>query len=191
MRKHVARSSASGLAAAVLSVVAVLASGAAADPALAAQAGGTPAVAAQAAATPVAASELHGHERIRLTTHSATSRRQRLHATGVLDVRGHAYAGRVIAGRARNWLVVPHGAIRLITVATAISVTQPTGTCRFTETYSGTYRIRGGARRYASARGYGTYVTRIAGRLSRKHGRCTSKIAYFSQSTVTSGSLRW
>ena len=124
-------------------------------------------------------------------THSATSRRQRLRATGVLDARGHAYAGRVIAGRARNWLVIPHGAIRLITLATAITVTPPTSTCRFTETYSGTYQIRGGARRYATARGFGTYVTKIVGRLARKHGRCTSTIVYFAQTTVTSGSLRW
>ena len=135
--------------------------------------------------------EPNGHEQFRLMTHSATSRRQQLRATGVLDARGHALAGRVIAGRARNWLVVPHGAIRLITMVTRTTVTPPTGTCRFTETYTGTYRIRGGARRYASARGYGTYVTKIVGRLTRKHGQCTSTIAYFSQSTVTSGSLRW
>jgi hypothetical protein len=140
---------------------------------------------------PRTAAELHGHEQFRLTTHSATSRKQQLRATGVLDARGHAYAGRVIAGRTRNWLVVPHGAIRLITIVSSIKVTPPTLTCRFTETYRGTYQIRGGARRYASARGVGGYVTKIAGRLVRKKGRCTSAIAYFSQSTVTSGSLRW
>ncbi len=137
------------------------------------------------------AAELHGHEQFRLTTHSATSRRRQLRATGVLNARGHALAGRVIAGRARNWLVVPHGAIRLITTVTRIRVPPPSGTCRFTETYTGTYRIRGGATRYASAGGDGTYVTKIVGRLARKHGQCTSTIAYFSQSTVTSGSLRW
>jgi hypothetical protein len=137
------------------------------------------------------AAQLQGHEQFRLTTHSATARRQQLRATGVLDARGYALAGRVIAGRARNWLVVPHGAIRLITMVTGTRVTPPTGTCRFTETYTGIYRIRGGARRYASAGGYGTYVTKIVGRLARKHGHCTSTIAYFSQSTVTSGSLRW
>ena len=140
---------------------------------------------------PRMAAELHGHELLRLTTHSATARKQQLRATGVLDARGHAYAGRVIAGRARNWLVVPHGAIRLVTVVSSIKVTPPTGTCRFAETYTGTYQIRGGARRYASARGFGAYVTKITGRLVRKKGECTSAIAYFSQSTVTSGSLRW
>ncbi len=72
-----------------------------------------------------------------------------------------------------------------------MTATPPTGTCRFTETSSGTYTIRGGARRYASARGYGTYVTKIAGQLARKNGRCTTKIASFTQSTVTSGTLRW
>ncbi len=140
---------------------------------------------------PRRAAELHGHEQFRLTTHSATARKQQLRATGVLDARGHGYAGRVIAGRARNWLVVPHGAIRLVTVVSSITVTPPTATCRFAESYTGTYQIRGGARRYASAGGFGAYVTKITGRLVRKKGRCTSAIAYFSQSTVTSGSLRW
>ena len=148
-------------------------------------------VVADRADAPSAAAELHGHEQFRLTTHLAISRKQQLRATGVLDARGHAYAGRVIAGRARNWLVVPHGAIRLITVVSSIKVTPPTVTCRFAETYRGAYQIRGGARRYASARGFGGYVTKITGRLVRKKGRCTSTIAYFSQSTVTSGSLRW
>ncbi len=187
MRKHVAGSSA------VLSVMIVLAGGAVAAPAaaVAGQPGGATAVVAQPAATPASAAELHGHEQFRLTTHSATSTRQRLRAVGVLDARGHADSGRIIAGRTRNWLVVRHGAIRLITTLTAMSVTQPTAACVFTETYSGTYQIRGGARRYASARGFGTYVTKIVGQLARKHGRCTSAIAHFSQSTVTSGSLRW
>ncbi len=170
------------LAGVALAVVALVAGGVGTEPAAAAV--------AQPAAH-AAAAELHGHERFRLTTHSPTGRRQRLHAAGVLSARGHALAGRVIGGRARNWLVVPHGAIRLITFVSTIKVTPPTATCRFGETYRGTYRIRGGARRYASARGYGTYVTKIAGRLARRNGRCTSTIAYFSQSTATSGSLRW
>jgi hypothetical protein len=149
------------------------------------------AVVGDLASAPRAAAELHGHEQFRLTTHSAAARKQQLRADGVLDTRGHAFAGRVIAGRARNWLTVPHGAIRLITVVSTSTVTPPTPTCRFGETYTGTYQIRGGARRYASARGSGAYVTKITGRLVRKKGRCTSTIAYFSQSTVTSGSLRW
>ena len=153
---------------------------------------GRPAVVAGALVNaPRTAAELHGHEQFRLTTHSATARKQQLRATGVLDARGHAYAGRVIAGRARNWLVVPHGAIRLVTVVSSIKVTPPTATCRFAESYTGSYQIRGGARRYASARGFGSYVTKITGGLVRKKGRCTSAIAYFSQTTVTSGTLRW
>src|SRR5271165_4872467 len=184
MRKHVVRGGAAlPAAAAALVAVAVLAGFAAADPAAA--------IVARPAGPPATTAELHGHEQFRLTTHSATSRSQRLRGSGVLNARGHALVGRVIEGKTRNWLVVPHGAIRLITLVTAISVTPPTAICRFTETYSGTYQIRGGARRYASARGYGTYGTKIVGRLGRKHGRCTSAIAYFSQSTVTSGSLRW
>ncbi len=187
MRKLVASGSA------VLSVLVVLAGGAAAGPAAAVvgQPVSAAAVVAQPAAPPVARAERHGHEQFRLTTHSATSTRQRLRAVGVLDARGHADSGRIIAGRTRNWLVVPHGAIRLITTVTARSVTGPTAACVFTETNSGTYQIRGGARRYASARGFGTYVTKIVSQLARKHGRCTSVIAHFSQSTVTSGSLRW
>jgi hypothetical protein len=166
-------------AAGLLTVLVMVLGGAAASPA------------AAVVARPASASELHGHEQFRLTTSSARWRRQRLRATGVLNARGHAFAGRVIAGRARNWLVVPHGAIRLITVVTSMKVTPPTARCQFTETYAGVYRIRGGASRYASARGSGTYVTRIVGRLVRQHGRCTSAIAYFRQATVTSGSLRW
>jgi hypothetical protein len=178
MRNHVLRGSA-----AALTALAVLAGGATANPV---------AAIAQPAGTPATGAELHGHEQFRLITHSATSRRQRLRATGILDARGHALVGRVIAGRARNWLVVPHGAIRLITTVTAAPPPPPpSGTCRFTETRSGTYTIRGGAGRYASARGYGTYVTKIVGQLARKNGRCTAKIASFSQSTVTSGSFRW
>ena len=197
--KQAARGSAMVLAQVVLTVIVVLAGAAGADPASAAVAPSAkvPAAAAGQARMPTrvgtlaASAEPHGHERLHLWTHSPTSRRQRLRATGVLDASGHAYAGRIIAGRVRNWLVVPHGAIRLITIVTAISVTPPSRTCRFTETYGGSYQIRGGASRYASARGYGTYGTKIVGRLARKHGRCTSAIAYFSQSTVTSGSLRW
>ena len=132
-----------------------------------------------------------GHERFRLTTHRATSHRQMLTASGVLNARGHAIVGRLVNGHGTDSLVFPGGSIRMAIAVIAFQDPPPSSTCRFTEVVLGTYRIRGGTRRYAGASGSGSYVSKIIGRLVRKHGQCGSQIASFWQSTVTSGSLRW
>jgi hypothetical protein len=172
-----------------LAGLAMLAGGMAAAPASAAQTRQATAPAVPAA--PAVAPARHGHEQFRLTTRSPSARRQTLRATGVLNARGHAVVGRLVSGRGSDALVIAHGSIHLVTIVASIQVSVPTPTCRFTEVYRGAYRIRGGTRRYAAASGSGSYVTKIAGRLKRKNGRCTSALASFSQSTVTSGSLRW
>ncbi len=146
---------------------------------------------AEQALQPAGAARRHGHEQFRLTSHSATSRKQALRARGVLDASGHAEVGSIVAGRARVWLVFRHGWVHMVTYVSGIRVTNPTRACRFTETQTGAYRIRGGTRRYAHASGAGSYVTNISGRLKRKRGECTTALAYFYQTTTTSGSFSW
>jgi hypothetical protein len=156
-------------------------------------AGGAVAAAAPTAGpTPAAAAARHGHEQFRLTSNVADASSQQVQATGVLTAQGHAVLGPKRGSRQVTWLDFSHGSIRLVTEATSSSGSPPDPTtCKFTEVYSGNYQVRGGNRRYAHAAGTGTYVTRIAGRLERKNGDCTSTLAAFRQTTTTAGSLSW
>jgi len=157
-------------------------------------AGGAVAAAAPAASgsAPATAAARRGHEQFRLTSNVADASRQLVQATGVLTARGHAVLGRKRGNRQVTWLNFSNGSVRLVTEPTSSSGSPPDPTtCKFTEVYSGNYQIRGGNRRYVHAAGTGTYVTRIAGRLERKNGNCTSTLAGFRQTTTTSGSMSW
>jgi hypothetical protein len=157
-------------------------------------AGGAVAAAAPAAAgqAPAAAAARHGHEQFRLTSNVADASSQHVQATGVLTAQGHAVLGPKRGNRQVTWLDFGNGSVRLVTEPTSSSGSPPDPTtCKFTEVYSGNYQVRGGNRRYVHAAGSGTYVTRIAGRLERKNGNCTSTLAAFRQTTTTAGSLSW
>jgi hypothetical protein len=129
----------------------------------------------------------NGHERFALITPAIKASTQ-VRATGVLVARGSATEPRP----PRIWLHFARGSIRLVLTTTSSSATPPNPVnCRFTEVYRGDYRLTAGLRGYHGARGSGTFVTRIAGRLVRSHGACLTQMASLRQTTITSGSLRW
>ena len=129
----------------------------------------------------------NGYERFALTTPAIKAGTQ-VRATGVLNARGSATEPRP----PRIWLHFARGSIRLVLTTTSSSATPPNPVnCRFTEVYRGDYRLTAGLRGYHGARGSGTFVTRIAGRLVRSHGACLTKMASLRQTTITTGTLRW
>jgi hypothetical protein len=148
--------------------------------------------AALAATGVVAAAAKSGHEQFHLTSKVATARRQQAQATGILTAHGHAVLGKTTGDRQTIWIVFSHGSIRLVTEVTrkSVSVPNPT-TCKFAEFYRGSYRVRGGNRRYVHAAGTGTFLTKIVGKLKRKDGSCTSTLIWFWQSTKATGTLSW
>jgi hypothetical protein len=177
------RASRAALATVALATLISLAGGAAAIAAPVAAAGAS--VASTAAAK-------HGHEGFHLTSKVAGATRQHVQASGVLNARGYAVLGRKTRGGRVIWLFFGRGAVRIVTQLTSRSASPPNlTTCKFTESARGDYSIRGGRHRYAHAAGSGTYVTRIAGRLKRKNGLCTSALSSYSQSTKMTGSMSW
>lgn len=143
-------------------------------------------------ATTTASSGRHGHERLFISAHPATARKDYLSASGVLKARGYALPGALTGGRGTIWLVFRRGSIRLAIRVWSSSATVPNPrTCAFTEVYRGEYTVRGGHRAYARASGSGTFYTRISGRLTRSRGSCTARLAWSRKDTWTSGSLAW
>jgi hypothetical protein len=140
------------------------------------------------AASPAAA--LAVQQRLAITSDKAAPAKANVRATGVLKAAGFAYPRQVSGSRATAWLIFKRGSLRLVTTRTSSSVSVPNpATCKFTEVVHGTYAIRGGARKYAGATGSGSYLTKIYGRLIRKHGSCTGDLASVWQGTWTWGTL--
>ena len=159
-------------------------------------AGGAAATAAPLAASTSAAAARSGQEQFHLTSTVATSTRQQVQATGVLNAQGHAVLVGVIVTssgtRDVTRLVFSHGTVRLVTEVTGQSVTVPDPTtCKFTESSRGDYQIRGGKGRFVHATGAGTYHTSIAGQLKRTNGNCTTTLVSYRLSTKTTGSMGW
>jgi hypothetical protein len=129
----------------------------------------------------------NGHERFALITPALKAGTQ-VRATGVLVARGSATEPRP----PRIWLHFARGSIRLVLTTTSSSASPPNpANCRFTEVYHGDYQLTAGLRGYHGARGSGTFVTNIAGRLVRSHGACLTQLASLRQTTITTGTLRW
>lgn len=143
-------------------------------------------------ATTAVSSARHGHERLYISSRSATARKDYLSASGVLKARGYALPGALTGGRGSTWLVFRRGSIRLAIGVWSSSASVPNPqTCAFTEVYRGRYTVRGGHRAYARASGSGTFYTKISGRLAKSGGSCTARLAWSRKYTWTSGSLAW
>lgn len=134
-----------------------------------------------------------GHEKFKLTTRSATSRRENAQATGVLNAHGYAIVGKNSAGGSVTArLFFPHGSVRITTTVTRSSVSVPNPkTCRFTEEYHGKYTLHGVSRTYASASGSGVDVLTIIGHLNHQGSGCGATVVSFWQSLKTWGTMRW
>jgi hypothetical protein len=128
-------------------------------------------------------------EHFALTSNVAAPAKEHVKARGVLTAAGTAYPGK---RKHRTWLVFKRGSVRMVTTQVSASASVPNpATCKFTEVLRGTYQLRGGSRRYAKAAGSGHYETKIWGKLTRKNGSCTAKLASVRQGTWTWGSMSW
>jgi hypothetical protein len=184
MRRHLSV----GLVAAALA----MAGTAAASPFAASPAAASPFAAHPAAASSVARPAVTGREHFRLVSRAAGSVWLHAQATGVLAASGKALAGAIKSGRQTVTMDFPRGSVHLQTTRQHSSATAPNPTtCKFTETFTGPYTLRGGTHRYANATGSGTYVTTISGQLTLSDGRCTTQLASFLLITRTSGTMSW
>ena len=134
----------------------------------------------------------HGHERFLMTSRALSPLTLKARGSGALSLRGLAVAGPLIGKHRRIVLQFRHGSIRLATKITsqwASAVSQPH--CRFTAALRGTYKVRGGTKRFSGATGDGVFVYSMHGRLARGPGSCRALLVSLRTKVIASGVLRW
>jgi hypothetical protein len=130
------------------------------------------------------------HERFRIISTSATSRRQSALATGEFTAGGYVVPGQVTGLRSTDKMVFPSGTFLVARHITRQSLPLPTSACLISETIHGTYSLSHGTKAFAGISGSGGFVLRITGVIRKSHGKCGGSMTVYQQITYESGTVR-